>query len=41
MYISSILGYLSWPFLIMVSYVAVRWALRRFEKKVAETSTEE
>jgi hypothetical protein len=33
MYIGSVLGYLSWPFMILVSYLAVRWALRFFEKK--------
>jgi len=32
MYIGSILGYLSWPFLIMVSYLAIRWALRIFDR---------
>ena len=34
MYIGAIIGYLSWPFMILVSYLAVRWALRIFEKKV-------
>jgi hypothetical protein len=33
MYISEILGYLSWPFMIVVSYYAVRWALRYHERK--------
>ncbi|MEZ5070584.1 MAG: hypothetical protein R2751_06385 [Bacteroidales bacterium] len=33
MYLGSIIGYLSWPFMIGVSYLAVRWALRIFEKK--------
>ena len=32
MYTGAILGYLSWPFMILVSYLAVRWALKRFEK---------
>ena len=36
MYIGAIIGYLSWPFLITVSYLAVRLALRHFEKKIAE-----
>ena len=42
MYIGPILGYLSWPFMILVSYLAVRWALRRFEKnyKAEEASGE-
>ena len=33
MYILSILGYLSWPFLIAVSYLSVRWALNYYERK--------
>ena len=33
MYIGAIIGYLSWPFVILVSYQAVRWALYFFEKK--------
>ena len=36
MYIQSIIGYLSWPFMILVSYLAVRWALKYFEKRAAE-----
>jgi hypothetical protein len=35
MYIGAIIGYLSWPFMILVSYLAVRWALKIFEKKAA------
>lgn len=31
--LGSILGYLLWPFMIIVSYVLIRWALRRFEKQ--------
>lgn len=38
MYIGAIIGYLSWPFMILVSYWAVRRALRYFEKRVAEES---
>jgi hypothetical protein len=34
MYIGAIIGYLSWPFMIMVSYLAVHWALKYFEKQV-------
>ncbi len=41
MYIGAILSYLSWPFMIVVSYLAVRWALRYFEKKHAADSAEE
>jgi len=41
MYIQSILGYLSWPFMILVSYLAVRWALRYFEKRVAADEKEQ
>ncbi len=33
MYIGAIIGYLSWPFMILVSYLAVRWALKYFEKQ--------
>jgi predicted permease len=36
MYISSIIGYLMWPVIILISYWMVRWALRKFDKKVAE-----
>jgi hypothetical protein len=35
MYFGAIIGYLSWPFMILVSYLAVRWALRIFERKAA------
>jgi hypothetical protein len=35
MYIGAIIGYLSWPFMIGVSYFSVRWALRYFEKQQA------
>jgi hypothetical protein len=35
MYIGAIIGYLSWPFMIWVSYLAVRWALKYFEKQRA------
>jgi hypothetical protein len=38
MYISAIIGYLSWPFMILVSYLAVLQALKYFEKKVSEES---
>lgn len=36
MYTSSILTYISWPALIVISYFAVRLALKLFEKKQAE-----
>jgi len=36
MYIGAILGYLAWPFIIGVSYLAVRRALKYFEKRVRE-----
>ena len=35
MYLDAIIGYLSWPIMILISYQAVRWALKRFEKKAA------
>ena len=38
MYFGAIIGYLSWPFMIGVSYLAVRWALRIFERKAAADS---
>ena len=41
MYIASILGYLSWPFLILISYIAVRMALRIFEKRYKLDASEE
>lgn len=40
MYIGAIIGYLSWPFIILVSYLAVRRALRYFEKQVASDGEE-
>ena len=42
MYTGAIIGYLSWPFMILVSYLAVRWALRYFDRRRgSETSAEE
>jgi hypothetical protein len=41
MYWSGVIGYLSWPFMILVSYLAVRLALRVFEKRQAGESAEE
>jgi len=35
MYIGAIGGYLCWPVMILISYLAVRRALKYFEKKVA------
>ena len=35
MYLGAILSYLSWPFMILFSYLAVRWALKYFEKQEA------
>jgi hypothetical protein len=37
MYIHSILWFLSWPVLILVSYFLVRWALNLIEKKSPNT----
>jgi hypothetical protein len=33
MYIGAIIGYLSWPIMIFLSYLAVCWALKYFEKQ--------
>lgn len=41
MYIGAIIGYLSWPFMITVSYLSVRLALRYFEKKAASEANRE
>lgn len=32
MYIDSILWFLSWPLLIIISYFLIKWALRVIEK---------
>lgn len=32
MYLESILHYLLWPLLILISWFVVNWALKRFEK---------
>lgn len=32
-YIRAILGYLSWPAMILVSYLVVRWALRYYDRR--------
>ncbi len=36
MYLGPIIGYLFWPFMIMVSYLVIRWALKQFEKRWSE-----
>jgi len=36
MYIGAIIGYLSWPIMILLSYQAVRWALKYFEKQLSK-----
>jgi len=41
MYVMPILGYLSWPFLIAVSYFSVRWALNYYERKHLNDSGKE
>jgi len=40
-YITSIIGYLSWPFLIIVSYQLVKLALLIFNKKLEESGEQE
>jgi len=34
MYLTSLLFYLSWPALIILSYYAILFALKQYEKKV-------
>jgi hypothetical protein len=36
MYITEIIWFLTWPGLIFVSYLAIRWALKRFESKIEQ-----
>ncbi|MDA3822929.1 MAG: hypothetical protein PF450_10025 [Bacteroidales bacterium] len=36
MYLSGIIGYLIWPVIIFISYWMIQWALKKFDKKVAE-----
>lgn len=36
MILSGILGFLVWPLIILVTYVLVKLALKRFEKKLEE-----
>ncbi len=38
MYIGAIILYLSWPLMILISYGAVRWALKYFEKRAVSDS---
>jgi phage shock protein PspC (stress-responsive transcriptional regulator) len=33
MVMTSILTLLGWPFIIVVSYFIIRWAMNRYEKK--------
>ena len=40
MYISSIIGYLTWPALIILSYYMILWALKKFDRKLAEDEGE-
>jgi hypothetical protein len=40
MYLGAIIGYLSWPIMIILSYQAVRLALRYFEKNASEGQDE-
>jgi hypothetical protein len=35
MYLGAIIGYLSWPIMIFLSYQAVRLALKYFEKQAS------
>ena len=40
MYITSVLTLLSWPLLILVSYMLIRWAVKVYEKKHAADGNE-
>lgn len=40
-YIRAILGYLSWPAMILVSYLFVRWALRLYDRRFASEQERE
>jgi len=40
MHIGAIIGYLSWPFMIAVSYLAIRLALNYFEKRAGSAGEE-
>lgn len=36
MYTSSIIWLLMWPVVIILSYYAIKWMLRKFEKNLAK-----
>lgn len=38
MYLAEIFFYLTWPLIAIVSYQAVKFVVKRYEKKVEETS---
>ncbi|MFW6224515.1 MAG: hypothetical protein ACOC4R_02520 [Bacteroidota bacterium] len=40
-YTASIFWYLSWPLLILVSFLAIRWTLKKFERVFSATDAEE
>ncbi len=40
MYTSSILWILSWPLLLLVSYQAIKFVVKRFEKKIENEENE-
>jgi hypothetical protein len=35
-YLSAVIGYLSWPVMILISYGLVWFTLKYFEKKIAK-----
>ncbi len=41
MYTKEILTYLGWPFLIIVSYLLARWAVKIYEKKYPYSEEEQ
>lgn len=36
MILSGILWFLTWPLIIYISYLAIRWALKKYESKLEE-----
>lgn len=41
MYTTPILWMLSWPVVIVISYYAVKWAVKKYESKLEKEENEE